>query len=93
MRETHDDRVRKEFKLKRPMTNDEIRQALGVGSHSAPIAITSDTFYTEVDGPTVEGCEFYGERTGPNTFNVVATEPYAWLVDNAAEIGEFVRDC
>jgi hypothetical protein len=91
--EANDDRPRKEFKLKRDMTNDEIRQALGVGDHSAPLLVSENAFYTEIDGPTPEGCEFFGMRTGPDTFNVVATEPYAWLVAKAEVIGNFVRDC
>ena len=92
-REAHDDRPRKEFKLKRDMTNDEIREALGVGTHSARLLVSQNAFYTEVDGPTPEGCQFFGLRTGPDTFNVVATESHAWLVAKAEEIGDFVRDC
>lgn len=93
LREAHDDRPRKEFKLKRDMTNDEIRQALGVGAHSAPLLMSENAFYTEVDAPTPEGCQFFGWRSGPDTFNVVATESHAWLVAKAEEIGDFVRDC
>lgn len=95
VREAHDVRPRKVFRLKRNrrnMTNDEIREALGVGPHSAPLLISENAFYTEVDSPTPEGCQFFGWRMSPDTFNVVATESHAWLVAKAKKIGNFVRD-
>lgn len=92
VREAHDVRHRKVFRLKRNMTNDEIRQALGVGPHSAPLLISENAFYTEVDSPTPEGCQFFGWRMSPGTFNVVATESHTWLAAKAKKIGNFVRD-
>jgi|GEM_PF-3906614 len=92
MREKQDDRPRKEFRLHKPMSNDEIRAALGL-VHPPGGHIPDDTYVIEVDNTYPSGCEFIGERTGEDTFNVVGTDPYRSFVEKAERIGEFVRDC